>query len=97
MQKKNAQSISDALADFFSENSALKVKMAQRRVIREWGELLGEGIAIYTGNLYFNRDTLHVHLTSAVLRAELLMIKEELIKKLNDHAETPVVREIVFR
>jgi hypothetical protein len=97
MQKKNAQPLSNALSDFFNENSALKVKMAQQRVIREWGELLGEGISIYTGNLYFNRDTLHVHLTSAVLRAELIMIKDELIKKLNDHAETPVVRDIVFR
>lgn len=97
MQKKNAQSLSEALSDFFKENSALRVKMAQQRVIRGWSELFGEGIARYTGNLYFNRDILYVHLTSAVLRAELMMIKEELIKKLNDHAEVPVVRDIMFR
>lgn len=97
MQKKNAQPLSEALSDFFNENSALRVKLAQQRVIRGWSELFGEGISRYTGNLYFNRDTLYVHLTSAVLRAELLMIKEELIKKLNDHAEMPVVHDIVFR
>ncbi|WP_019540200.1 DUF721 domain-containing protein [Proteiniphilum acetatigenes] len=97
MQKKNAQSLSEALSDFFNENSVLRVKMAQQRVIRGWNELFGEGIARYTGNLYFNRDTLYVHLNSAVLRAELMMIKEELIKKLNDHAEIPVVHDIVFR
>jgi hypothetical protein len=97
MQKKNAQPLSEALSDFFNENSALRVKMSQQRVVRGWNELFGEGVSGYTGNLYFNRDTLYVHLTSAVLRAELMMIKEELIKKLNDHAETPVVRDIVFR
>lgn len=97
MQKKNAQSLSEALSDFFDENSALRVKMAQQRVIRGWNELFGEGISKYTGNLYFNRGILYVHLTSAVLRAELMMIKEELIKKLNDHAEIPVVNDIVFR
>ena len=48
-------------------------------------------------NIYFNRDTLYVSLTSSVLRAELMMIKEELIKKLNDHAEMAVVRDIMFR
>lgn len=97
MQKKNAQPLSEALSDFFNENSALRVKMAQQRVVRGWNELFGEGIANYTGNIYFNRGTLYVHLTSAVLRAELLMIKEELIKKLNDHAEMPVVHDIMFR
>lgn len=97
MQKKNAQPLSEALSDFFSENSALRVKMAQQRVIRGWSELFGEGIARYTDNLYFNRGILYVHLTSAVLRAELLMNKEELIKKLNDHAEMPVVHDIMFR
>lgn len=97
MQKKNAQPLSEALSDFFNENSALKVKMAQQRVLRGWSELFGEGIARYTGNLYFNRGTLCVHLTSAVLRAELMMNKEELIKKLNDHAEIPVVQDIMFR
>lgn len=97
MQKKNAQSLSEALSDFFNDNSALKMKLAEQRVIRGWGELLGEGILKYTGNIYFNRDTLYVQLTSSVLRAELLMIKKELIKKLNDHAGVSVVRDIVFR
>lgn len=97
MQRKNAQSLSEALFDFFNENSTLRLKMAQQRVIRGWGELFGEGIDKYTGNLYFNRNILCVHLTSAVLRAELIMIKEELIKKLNEHAGMPVVHDIVFR
>lgn len=97
MQRKNAQALSEALSDFFNENSALRVKMAQQRVVRGWNELFGEGISRYTANLYFNRGTLYVHLTSAVLRAELLMIKGDLIKKLNDHAGMPVVHDIMFR
>ncbi|WP_298653087.1 DUF721 domain-containing protein [uncultured Proteiniphilum sp.] len=97
MQKKNAQPLSEAFSDFLNENSALRVKMAQQRVVRGWNELFGEGISKYTGNIYFNRGTLYVHLTSAVLRAELLMNKEELIKKLNDHAEMTVVQDLMFR
>lgn len=97
MQKKNAQPLSEVLSDFFSENNTLRVKLAEQRVVRGWNELFGEGISRYTGNLYFNRGTLYVHLTSAVLRAELLMNKEELIRKLNDHAGVPVVQDIMFR
>ncbi|WP_294079611.1 DUF721 domain-containing protein [Proteiniphilum sp. UBA5384] len=97
MQKKNAQSLSEALSDFFEENSGLRVKLSQQRVLRGWDELLGEGISKYTGNLYLNRGILYVHLTSAVLRAELLMIKGDLIKKLNEHAGMTVVQDIMFR
>lgn len=97
MQRKNAQSLSEALADFFNENGALKEKLAQQRVVRGWRELLGEGISQYTRNLYFNRGVLYVQLSSSVLRAELLMVKEDLIKRLNEHAGSAVIRDIVFR
>lgn len=97
MEKKNAQPLSEALSDFFCENSELGVKLAQQRVIRGWKELFGDGVSRYTSNLYFNHGTLHVQLNSSVLRAELMMIKDELIKKLNNHAGMPVVHDILFR
>ncbi|HBA99526.1 MAG: hypothetical protein A2W86_09615 [Bacteroidetes bacterium GWD2_45_23] len=97
MLKKNVQPLSEALSDFFDENSTLKVKMAEHRAVRGWHEVLGEGVSKYTGEVYFSRNVLYVHLTSAVLRAELLMNKDGLIQRLNDHAEVPIVRDIVFR
>lgn len=97
MLKKNVQPLSEALSDFFDENSTLKVKMAEHRAVRGWHEVLGEGVSKYTREVYFRRNVLYVHLTSAVLRAELLMNKDGLIQKLNDHAEVPIVRDIVFR
>jgi len=97
MLKKNAQPLSDALSDFFDENSSLKVKLAEHRAVRGWREVLGEGVSQYTRNVYFSRNVLYVQLSSAVLRAELIMNKEGLIKKLNDHAGAPIVRDIVFR
>lgn len=97
MKKKNAQTLSEALSDFFNENSELKTKMAERRAIEGWEEVLGSGVAKYTRKIYFRRDILYVHLQSAVLRAELLMCKERLIQKLNSHARMPVIRDIIFR
>lgn len=97
MLKKNAQPLSQALSDFFDENSTLKVKLAEHRAVRGWHEVLGEGVSKYTREVYFRRNVLYVHLTSAVLRAELSMNKEGLIRKMNDYAEIPIVRDIVFR
>jgi predicted nucleic acid-binding Zn ribbon protein len=97
MLKKNAQPLSDAMSAFFDENSALRVKLAEHRVVRGWRDVLGEGVSKYTRDVYLSRKVLYVHLSSAVLRAELMMNKEGLIKKLNEHAEMTIIRDIVFR
>lgn len=97
MFKKNAQTIGEALSEFFEKNQPLKIKLAEHKAVQGWGEVLGEGVSYYTKKVYLKRDTLYVHLTSAVLRAELLMNKEALVEKLNAYAGVPVVRDIVIR
>lgn len=97
MKKKNAQPISELLTDFMEGNSGLKVKLAEHRAVKAWGELFGEGVLKYTRNVYFKRNVLYVHLSSAVLRAELIMNKEGLIEKINEYAGFPVVRDILIR
>lgn len=97
MEKKNAQPLSDVLSDFFDSNTPLKMKFAEHRAVKGWYELLGEGVAAYTRNAYFSRGVLYVQLSSSVLRAELLMNKQGLIEKINQHAGMNVVRDIVLR
>ncbi len=97
MQKKNIQPFSKVMSEFFDANNGLKTKLAEYRAIKAWHEVLGEGVSRYTRNVYFRRNVLYVHLSSAVLRAELLMNKEGLIEKINEYAGMPVVREIVLR
>lgn len=97
MLKKKAQPISIILSEFFNENPELKTSVAEHRAVTAWRELLGEGVSHYTKNVYFKRNILHVQLTSSVLRAELIMNKQNLIDKLNEHAEMEIVHDIVFR
>ena len=97
MLKKNAQQLNEILSDFFDENPALKTSVAEHRAVSAWRELLGEGVTYYTKNVYFKRNVLHVQLTSSVLRAELIMNKQNLIDRLNEHAEMDIVRDIVIR
>lgn len=97
MKKINSQPLSKALSDFFDVNDGLKIKLAEHRAVKGWHEVLGEGVSKYTNNVYFKRNVLYVHLTSSVLRAELLLNKEGLIEKINEYAEIPVIRDIVLR
>jgi predicted nucleic acid-binding Zn ribbon protein len=97
MLKKNAQPIANILSEFFNENPELKTSVAEHRAVSAWRELLGEGVSHYTKNVYFRRNVLHVQLSSSVLRAELIMNKQNLIDKLNEHAGMEIVQDIAFR
>ena len=97
MIKRNAQDLGSILKEIMEENSMLKSRIAEHRVLRAWKEILGEGVSKYTSNLYFKRGVLFVHLNSSVLRAELMMNKKSLIKKLNEYAEMDIIRDIVLR
>lgn len=97
MFKKNALTIGDVLSEFFEKNETLKIKLAEHKAVEGWREVLGEGVSYYTKNVYLKRNVLYVQLTSAVLRAELLMNKDALVQKLNEYAGVEIVRDIVIR
>ncbi|MDR1517496.1 MAG: DUF721 domain-containing protein [Dysgonamonadaceae bacterium] len=97
MNKRDTQSIGAALSDFFENNTFFRLKFAEHRVVRGWYDLLGDSVASYTRNVYYRNDVLHVQLSSSVLRAELQMHKEDLIKRLNEYAGMSVIRDIVLR
>lgn len=97
MRKRNTESIGEAIRQFFEENQFIKRKVAESRVVTGWPKMLGQMIASYTTNIYLRHGILYVHLSSSVLRSELLMAKDHLQKKLNDHAGMHVVDDIVFR
>ena len=97
MIKRNARDIGSILREYLDEDSQLKKRIAEKRVIRGWKEVLGEGVAAYTSNIYLNRGVLIVYLNSSVLRAELMMNKQSLIDKLNEFAEMKILRDIHLR
>ena len=97
MRKRNSESIGEVLKQYFEENQFFKKKIAESRVVTGWPQLLGSMISSYTTNIYLRNGVLFVSLSSSVLRSELLMAKERLISKLNEHAGMHVVNDIVFR
>ncbi len=97
MRKRNTESIGEVLKQFFEENQFFKRKIAESRVISGWSQLLGTMITSYTTHIYLRNNILYVSLSSSVLRSELLMAKDRLITKLNEHAGMHVVNDIIFR
>jgi len=97
MKRNNTQKLGELLRDFFEDNTELYEKMMEIRIRRVWQEVLGPMVLQYTRNVYVKDKVLYVSLTSSVLRSELVLCREKLVKSLNDYAGSQVIRDIVIR
>lgn len=97
MKRVNAQSIGEILREFFAQNPEIGRRLDEVRIVHAWREVLGPGVSQATHEAYVRGTTLHVVLDSAVLRSELMMWRERLVRTLNERVGTDVIREIRFR
>ena len=97
MKRVNAQSIGEILREFFAQNPEIGRRLDEVRIVHAWREVLGPGVAQATHEVYVRGATLHVVLDSAVLRSELMMWRDRLVRTLNERVGTDVIREIRFR
>ncbi|RHJ95314.1 DUF721 domain-containing protein [Parabacteroides bouchesdurhonensis] len=97
MKRKNTQSIGEILRDFFEDNTEMYEKILEIRVKRAWGDVLGPMVMNYTRNIYVRDRVLYVSLTSSVLRSELTLCRERLVKSLNEYAKANVITDLVIR
>jgi len=96
MKRVNTQSIGTILDSFFEQNPKLADKLAETRLVDSWKTVLGSSVLRFTDNLFIKKRTLYVRFTSSVLKSELMMCREQLIKKLNDEAGREVIDSITL-
>jgi predicted nucleic acid-binding Zn ribbon protein len=96
MEKTNIRKISDILQEFLRENK-LDVKLKERQLIESWEELMGKTIFRATKQIYIKESKLFVVISSSVIRNEIHMLKQEIVKKLNEKAGEDIITELVLR
>ncbi len=96
MERNNTQKIADVIRAYLKE-SRLEKPLKERQLVQSWESLLGKSVARATSKIYLNEGRLYVYLNSSVVKNELFMLQDEIIRKLNEAAGEELVREIVFR
>ena len=96
MKRNNAQSIGELIRHYLRQES-LETPLNEVRLIKAWPEVLGPAINSYTKELCIKNQVLYVHLSSAVLRQELMMGREILVRNLNAKVGAQVITNIIFR
>ena len=96
MKRNDAQQIGDMIRRFFRQNG-LESPLNEYRLVHAWNDVVGPVISRYTTNLYFKNQILYVHLSSSVLREELMMGRDMLVRNLNQQVGAQVIVNIIFR
>jgi predicted nucleic acid-binding Zn ribbon protein len=96
MKRNDAQQIGDMIRRFFRQNG-LESPLNEYRLVHAWNDVVGPVISRYTTNLYIKNQILYVHLSSSVLREELMMGRDMLVRNLNQQVGAQVIVNIIFR
>ena len=96
MRRNDAEAIGDMIRKFFRVNG-LESPLNEYRLVQAWKDVVGPVITRYTSNLYIKNQILYVHLTSSVLRQELMMGRDILVRNLNEKVGAQVIVSIIFR
>ncbi len=92
---KGAASLHDVLLAFLREEG-LETPLLEYRVVQAWSEVMGETISRYTRQVFVREGKLHVQLTSAPLRQNLMMEHKRIAQKLNNHVGSYVISDVSF-
>jgi predicted nucleic acid-binding Zn ribbon protein len=93
--RKQVQPLKDLLLQVLREQG-LETPLNQKRLVESWPEVAGPMMAGYTLNTYIYNQTLCVRLSSAALRADLSMRRQEFVQRLNAVVGEQVIADIRF-
>ena len=96
MKRSNTEHVGDIINQFLRQEG-LETPLNQYRLIERWRDVVGESVANYTGEIYIRNQTLIVKIKSSALKNELMMMRSDLVKKLNNSVGAQVISEIMFR
>ncbi len=96
MRRNKAESLGDILRQFLRQEG-LETPLNERRMVSAWSEVMGEGVARYTGEVFVKNGVLYVQLKSPALRSNLMMSRDLLVRRLNEFVGAQVIQNIIFR
>ena len=87
--------INEAIAEFLTI-CGLNEGFARMQIEAIWKETIGKAIAKYTKKVELNGSKLTLYITSPTVKNELLMLKTDIIKQLNNRIGKELIKEVII-
>ncbi len=96
MRKSNTQPIENVIREYLREMN-IDQKLKEVGIVSQWEKLMGKTVAVRTSQIYIRNHILYIHVTSSVLKNELMMMRQAIIEKINEEAGEKIVEQIVIK
>jgi predicted nucleic acid-binding Zn ribbon protein len=95
-RNNSVQPLQDILKEIMGRSSMSK-GIYPSRIPKAWNEVMGPSVARVTKNIYFRGGVVYVTLHSSVIRNELMMHRDQIIRNMNNNIGSTIVHELVLR
>lgn len=95
MGRTNDKPIKDAIEQMLKVYK-LKRKFDETSLVVAWPEMMGMAIANRTKDIFIRDRKMFIRIESAVIKNELVMMRSNIIDKMNERAGSSVIDEIIF-
>ncbi|MGL4908397.1 MAG: DUF721 domain-containing protein [Bacteroidales bacterium] len=98
-QQRIAKSMqfSDLMMMGMSSQSSLSVLMQRAYIYSLWEGVVGQSVSKCTQSIFYKDKKLFIELSSSVARNELLMLRKDIIQRINEKAKMELISELFLR
>ena len=93
MFRREVKSVADVLQQLLREEG-LEAPLQQKRLIDSWETVTGRIVARYTTEKFIQNQTLYVKIVNPALRQDLAMMRQQLVKRLNEQVGSFIISDI---
>ena len=93
MFRREVKSVADVLQQLLREEG-VETPLQQKRLIDSWETVTGRIVARYTTEKFIQNQTLYVKIVNPALRQDLAMMRQQLVKRLNEQVGSFIISDI---
>jgi len=93
--RSNDKSLKEAIEQMLQVYK-IKRRYDETGVIASWPELVGKSVANRTKELFIHDKKLFLRIESSVIKNELVLMRLQIINKINEDAKTVLIEDIIF-
>ena len=95
MRKTNDKTLKEAIEQMLNVYK-IKRRFDETGIISAWPNLVGKSVANRTKELFVRDKKLFLRIESSVIKNELMLMRSQIIEKINNEAKSVLVEEIIF-
>jgi predicted nucleic acid-binding Zn ribbon protein len=93
MRKSQTRKISDVIQECLRD-LRIDRKLKEVNLVSQWETMMGKTVSSRTKQIYIKNRILYLQVSSSVLKNELLMMRRDIVAKLNENAGENLIDDL---